>query len=189
MDSPTWQIRVPVLIMIAWEGETVNMHLFILRHGKAAPSGSGAVDAERALTEKGRNEIEDIARWMATQGLVFDLIATSPLLRARETAEIVAGRTPQSRLESWASLSVGGSIDEVSREIAGHVQDSALLIVGHEPSLSLLIGRTIAGNQGAGIVLAKGGLAKIRNIAADGDQIRGELHWLLTPKQVPQVLR
>ena len=64
--------------------------LYILRHGKAEAGDLGLEDAERKLTGKGKEEIALIAQWMASRGIKFDLIATSPLKRARETAGIIA---------------------------------------------------------------------------------------------------
>ena len=66
------------------------MDLFVLRHGKAEPSSDEPEDMKRALTAEGRNEIRKVARWMRSKKFGFNIIATSPLIRAHETAEIVA---------------------------------------------------------------------------------------------------
>ena len=66
------------------------MDLYILRHGKAEPCDCGATDAERKLTGKGKEEIALVAQWMASRGIKFNLIATSPLKRVYETAGIIA---------------------------------------------------------------------------------------------------
>jgi phosphohistidine phosphatase len=158
--------------------------IYILRHGKAEDAGHNLSDAHRKLTKKGHDEIAAVADWMAAQGLQFDLIAASPLVRAQETAAIVADTlgTPGKR-ETWKVLVPGGDPDTVCREIGKYPEDAALLLVGHEPLLSSLIGRIIAGEAGAGIVMTKGALAKIRNFSFEG-RPSGELHWLLTAKQM-----
>ena len=140
-------------------------------------------DADRRLTKKGREEILAVARWMASQGFRFDLIATSPLVRAQETAEIIAGVLRPEKRVTWRSLVPDGEPDTVCREISKHPEDSAVLLVGHEPLLSSLIGQIIAGDPGAGIVMTKGALAKIRNFSYT-HRPSGELHWLLTAKQM-----
>ena len=158
------------------------MDIFLLRHGKAEDAGQGMADADRRLTKKGREEILAVAHWMDVQELRFDLIAASPLVRARETAAIVAEALGAKRLVTWKSLVPGGNPDTVCREIGKHPED-ALLLVGHEPLLSSLIGRIIAGDAGAGIVMTKGALAKIRDFSRT-NRPSGELQWLLTAKQM-----
>ena len=160
------------------------MDLFILRHGRAEDAGQGITDAERKLTKKGRDEIHGIAEWMAGQDLTFDLIATSPLARAKETAEIVAdGLGMPKKPKNWKVLVPGGDPDDVCHEIENHADAAALLLVGHEPLLSLLISRIISGDENAGIVMTKGALARIRNYSYQ-TRPSGELLWLITAKQM-----
>jgi phosphohistidine phosphatase len=121
---------------------------------------------------------------MRSKKLRFDVIATSPLTRANETAEIVVrslGRKGQP--ETWDELAPGGDPDTVCYHAAQYGKDAAVLIIGHEPALSLLIGKIISRGGIVSLVLAKGGLAKIRNYSFDG-QPSGELQWLLTPRQM-----
>ncbi len=160
------------------------MDLYILRHGKAGEAGHGMPDAERRLTRKGRAEIEGVARWMAEQEITFDAVAASPLLRAAETAAIIA-ETPglAENPETWEELVPGGNPDDLCRTIDRYSDRDAVLIVGHEPLLSSLIGRIIGGSEGAAVVMGKGSLAKIRNFSF-ASRPSGELHWLLTAKQM-----
>ena len=160
------------------------MDLYILRHGKAEDTGQGITDAERKLTKKGRDEIAGVVEWMAAQDIVFDLIATSPLVRAKETAEIVAeGLGMPKKPKIWKVLVPGGDPDDVCREIDDHADAAAILLVGHEPLLSSLISRIISGDGNAGIVMTKGALAKIRNYSYQ-TRPSGELLWLITAKQM-----
>jgi phosphohistidine phosphatase len=158
--------------------------LYILRHGKAEDAGHGITDNERRLTKKGHDEMAAVAKWMAAEGLSFDLIATSPLARAQETAMIVAEVLGiPDRLEIWEVLVPGGMADTVCREIDRHADAGAVLLVGHEPLLSSLISRIIAGDENAGITMSKGALAKIRNYSFS-TRPSGELHWFMTAKQM-----
>jgi phosphohistidine phosphatase len=160
------------------------VELFILRHGKAETPGKGMTDADRRLTGKGRSEIAAVAQWMASEDYLFDVIATSPLVRARETAAIVADTLGEpNNVVTWKCLVPGGDPDEVCREISRFAEDNLILLVGHEPLLSTLVGRIITGGENAGIVMTKGGLAKIRNFSY-AERPSGELHWLLTAKQM-----
>lgn len=65
----------------------------------------------------------------------------------------------------WDSLAPGGNPDDILRKAGQGHNREAILIVGHEPVLSIIISRTIAGAENASIALAKGGLAKIRNFS------------------------
>ena len=160
------------------------MDVFIVRHGKAEDAGAGRSDADRQLTKKGRDDILAVAYWIAAQQIEFDLIAASPFVRAQETAAIVAEvlGVPE-KIVTWKTLVPGGNPDTVCRELDRHHQASAVLLVGHEPLLSALISRIISGHNDAGIAMTKGALAKIRNYSFTGHP-SGELHWLLTAKQM-----
>jgi len=120
---------------------------------------------------------------MASRGYRYDLVASSPLRRARQTAEIVAGVLEIDNVEIWDELAAGNSVAGVMDRISKEDPASSVLIVGHEPMLSILIGEVIAPGCGASILLAKGAVARIKNVAA-GPVLAGELHSLVTPKQV-----
>jgi phosphohistidine phosphatase len=144
----------------------------------------GIHDADRALTGQGREEIKKIGHWMVTMGYTFDLIATSPLKRARETAEIIGSTTKQEHnVQVWDLLSPGGDLEALSRQIVTAGGGRSVLIIGHEPMLSVLISRIISRNATASVVLAKGAFARIKNVTCHGD-LSGELHSLVTPKQI-----
>ena len=160
------------------------MDLFILRHGKAGQSSDNAGDSTRNLTKAGRSEIRKATRWMKKKNLRFDGIATSPLARAYQTAEIVAKSLDlKGRLEVWDELAPGGDSDTICYHASQAGKDASVILVGHEPDLSGLIGRIINGGETASLVITKGGLAKIRNFSFNGKP-SGELQWLLTPGQI-----
>jgi phosphohistidine phosphatase len=157
------------------------MDLFVLRHGKAEPSSDGSDDSKRALTGDGKKEIRKVGKWMRRKKFRFDVIATSPLTRASETAEIIARVLGQKkRLAVWEELAPGGDVDTICYRAAQYGEDAAVLLTGHEPLLSMLVSRIIAGDDTASLILAKGGLAKIRNYSFD-KRPSGDLQWLLTP--------
>jgi phosphohistidine phosphatase len=128
-----------------------------------------------------------VGKWMRQKKFRFKVIATSPLTRAYETAEIVArSLARKDRLAVWEELAPGGDLDTICYQAAQFGDDAAVLVVGHEPQLSTLIGRIISGNDSASLILAKGGLAKIRNYSFD-KRPSGDLQWLLTPKQMMEM--
>lgn len=160
------------------------MDLYILRHGKAGMSSDDPDDRMRVLTPGGRKEIRDIARWMRKEKLRFDAIASSPLTRASETAGIIARELHRKeQLAIWEELAPGGDVDTVCYRAAQFGNDSAVLVVGHDPDLPALVSRIISQGGHSSVIFSKGGLAKIRNYSFD-QQPSGDLQWLLTPKQI-----
>ena len=158
-----------------------KIDIFVLRHAEAGNRMTVAEeDSKRPLTPGGRIEMQKIAKSLKTVGLQTDRIYTSPLRRARETAEITARILKIPILEEWDELKPDGSKQALYRKLAGLEQDSRPILVGHEPHLSSVIGEII-GTPDARIVLKKGGLAKVR-ITSFTPRISGELRWLLTPK-------
>jgi phosphohistidine phosphatase len=158
--------------------------IYILRHGRAekrAPSIEG--DTGRALTGQGRTEILGVAEFLASRDVVFGCIATSPYVRAMETAQIVAKALgKRGILMQWEELTPGSSIEALESRISGRPEEESLLIVGHEPLLGEFTGYMITAGHDAAIAFGKGGLAKIRN--ARLDPVSGELQWLLTVRQI-----
>ena len=158
-----------------------KIDIFVLRHGEAGNRMTVVEkDSKRPLTPGGRVEMQRIAKSLKTVGLQTDRIYTSPLRRARETAEITARILKIPILEEWDELKPDGSKQALYRKLARLEQDSRPILVGHEPHLSSMIGEII-GTPDARIVLKKGGLARVR-ITSFTPRISGELRWLLTPK-------
>lgn len=165
----------------------VPVELFIMRHGKAEVRAMGSNDFDRALTAQGREDVKKIGRWTIAMGYTFDLVATSPLKRARETAEIMCATTKQVHpVQVWDLLAPGGDLGALSELISSLGADISVLLIGHEPQLSTVISRIISRDTSVSIVLAKGGFARIKNVTSHGD-LTGELYCLITPKQLPLV--
>ena len=146
-------------------------------------------DAERPLTPVGRREVVDIAIALQSLGTKFDVVASSPLKRALETAEIVARKFKKlNQLEEWDELKPAGDTGKLFQKLSRLKATSRILVVGHEPYLSSMIGEIVAGKTSLNLVLKKGGLAKVR-INTFKPRISGELRWLLTPKMMTKIVR
>lgn len=163
------------------------MNLYILRHGLAVELGTAGCksDFDRHLTTKGERKMRDIAAAMRKLQLWFDLVLTSPYVRAHQTAEIVADAFKISkRLELCDALSPGRSSRKLIDAIKG--LDSApgdLLLVGHEPDLSDLISLLVFGQEGCSITLKKGGLCRLTVPTLKYGRC-ANLEWLLTSRQL-----
>jgi phosphohistidine phosphatase len=162
-----------------------SLEIYLLRHGEAgARFDEPEKDDARPLTREGRREMVQVAKSLSKLGVDFDLIASSPLPRALQTAEIVARQYRMlNSLEKWDELHHPTETESLFRRLSRQKKGSSVLLVGHEPHLSSMIGEIISGNSGVNLVLKKAGLAKVE-ILAFKPKITGELRWLLTPKIV-----
>jgi phosphohistidine phosphatase len=166
-------------------GELVNIYL--LRHGLAeerAPSGPGR-DADRRLTPKGKRKVWRVAAAMEALGLRFDAILSSPYVRARETAEIVAEAFNLAGALSFVSaLTPGGSHEMLVRALRElKPRPEAVLLVGHEPHLSEFASLLVSGSARGVLVLKKAGLCKLFTDSLTAGRC-AVLEYLLTPKQL-----
>lgn len=166
------------------------MELYIQRHAIAVLRGTEGYDrdGDRPLTAKGAKKMKQIAAGMRTLGISPDLILSSPLVRARQTAEIVAGVFDlRKKLEYSEALSTDGDNEDVVSEITKHEAScGSILLVGHEPSLSGLISLLIAGDERVPITMKKGGLCKLTVNSIHYGRC-ATLEWLLTPKQLANI--
>ena len=164
------------------------MNLYLMRHGIAvAADDLGVVqDKERPLTSKGIKRIRRAARGIRRLGIEFDGVLTSPLLRARQTADIVAAALDlQSRLEEITELAPECSVEQLIICLTRYQDRDHLLLVGHQP----LLGQTLAGliepNSGTKFQfdLGKGSLCRVEISRLPVDK-PGMLRWLMTAKQL-----
>jgi phosphohistidine phosphatase len=155
------------------------MKLYFLRHGEAGdPAQWEGNDAERPLTDDGRRRMALEARTMRRLELGVDRVITSPLLRARQTAEIVAVELKRKdRLVTDSRLGLDFEPERLAEILRDNQDVHDLMLVGHEPSMSATIGRLIGGGR---IELKKGGL--VRTDVPDPAQLSGEMEWLLPPR-------
>ncbi len=151
------------------------MRLYFLRHGLADRSAWNGPDFERPLTPQGMARMHAEGRKLAAIGLKIDRILTSPLRRARQTAEITAEHL-HAPLEVEARLAPGFDIRRLEQILDEHPGET-LLLVGHEPDCSMTVGALIGGG---GVVCKKGSLARVDLYTLHPP--RGALVWLLPPK-------
>ena len=160
------------------------MELYILRHGDAVDrvTGGYARDEERPLTEQGREEARLAGRALAALGVRPDLLLTSPLVRARQTAELAAEalRPRRGPLES-AALAPGGQPAEVLAALREAGGARAALLVGHMPDLGELVGWLVWGQPDLAVPLRTGGVCRV-DLPDQPAPGTGDLRWLLPPR-------
>lgn len=160
------------------------MELYILRHGLAEERSHSGRDRDRALTPDGRERTRSAGKALRKMDAGFDLVLSSPFVRAWQTAEIVVEELGcGNKLQKCEALSSGAPIEEVFdalKKVEGNYQ--SVLLVGHEPDLSQLISALLSGGPDLAITMKKGGLAKLSCMTTDPGSAR--LEWLLTPKHL-----
>ncbi len=156
--------------------------LYLLRHGIAVPHGSPEFeDDDRPLTPRGRRRTRQVAFGLEMLKVRPDRIVTSPLPRARQTAEIVADvlKMPE-RLESDEALRAGVETASVIDWVRSRSEET-LMVVGHNPWISELVERLTAGSSSSAFVeLRKAGVAAL-GARPDG---QFSLEWLARPKML-----
>jgi len=139
-------------------------------------------DAQRALTPKGRARMEAIARALRIVKAHPDLILTSPLRRAQETAAILARGLGNVELSELSQLAENGAHpSDLSRLLASYQAVTELMVVGHQPSLGKLASFLLCGSpDGCALEFKKGGVALL--CAQTGESVGYQLRWLLAPR-------
>ncbi len=149
------------------------MQLYFLRHGEADWPDWKKSDDERPLTDFGKKEVRDVAKFLARLKVRPDLIVTSPFPRAAQTAEIAADYLKR-KLRKDELLAPGFGMSELGTILKRH-RSKALMLVGHEPDFT----NVISGLTGASLKLSKAGVALLD---VDPESQEGRVLWLFPPK-------
>lgn len=156
------------------------MRLLIIRHAVAVPRGAPDMeDDERPLTAKGRKRFRAAARGLAAVLERPDALLSSPLPRARQTADIAA--------KAWGKVSVtetpalaGGTFENLAVALAAYGPKDTVAVVGHEPDLSELLARLLGTPHADRLTFRKGGAALV-NVPGPLQE-GGTLVWFVTPR-------
>jgi phosphohistidine phosphatase len=159
------------------------MEIYILRHGAAEDARPGHRDSERELTGEGRKKTEAVCKLARRAGIKPTLVLSSPYARALETARIAARELEYpGHLLTIDSLVPHSSPERVWADIRTHDDQDAILLAGHEPLLSHLVGYLLDAPS-LKIEMKKSALVRI-DIDAPGVHPRGALKWMLVPRLV-----
>jgi phosphohistidine phosphatase len=160
------------------------MRLYIIRHGEAEDRSADGSDAERALTPAGAKEMRRVARRLAELGVRIDVTATSPLLRARQTADALHAEGVTPSVEEEPFLAGGGALDELLAWLGRQRRRraAAVAVVGHQPMLGEWAELLLCGGAQGRIQLKKGAIVALDlpdSAAAPGT---ARLLWMIPPK-------
>jgi phosphohistidine phosphatase len=155
--------------------------LYLIRHAVAEERGDAwPDDNKRPLTDEGIARMRKAARGLADIDVTIDIVLSSPLVRARQTAEIVAAALdPRPSLVNVDSLAPDGSFAAIVADLEKHGRKPRIALVGHEPAIGEFAARLIGSRHA--LEFKKGAVCRI-----DLDELPpagpGDLRWMLTPK-------
>ena len=162
----------------------MSTNVYFIRHGIAADAENYATDAERPLTEIGDRKTHKIAQKFKQLGLHFNLILTSPLVRANQTAKILQANKLSSKVEEFSPLAPGGDINLWLQwlETWQPQENRELAIVGHQPDLANWAEILIWGEARQVLILKKAGVIGVSLRSVGSPVGNSQMFWLTPPR-------
>ncbi len=176
------------------------MKVLLVRHGisENLPPGQDGVkvNSQRALTGPGKKKMRRAAEGLMRMVERPDLIVSSPLLRAHQTAEILADVFKIDKIATTAALSPGKRPNELLAYLKSHGDSkpgsqaggALVIVVGHEPDLGLFTSWSLTGLTESFIEFRKGGMCLLE-FPAEARPGRAKLLWMCRPRQLRQLAR
>lgn len=155
------------------------MNLYLMRHANAGLRRENPLlDSKRGLIKEGKEQCMLMARVLSAVGAQVDVIVSSPLKRALQTAQFVGTELGyEAKVEVSAALSPSASYTAFQDLVAKYQNREGILVVGHNPNLFQFLGKMITGNGGAAIRMRKASIAKV-----DMEHHPARLQWLIDPR-------
>lgn len=166
------------------------MKLLIIRHGIAEEAdtfaATGMDDSRRPLTKSGKRKMKEAAAGLREMVDTLDVIGSSPLVRAQQTAEIVAKAYDGVGIETVPALSPGSDPAGLVHWLGENAETEVVAVVGHEPHLGMLVTWLMTGAKESRVAMSKGGAALVEfDLRATAGS--GTLEWLLTGSQLRRI--
>ncbi|MGP8251718.1 MAG: phosphohistidine phosphatase SixA [Terracidiphilus sp.] len=155
------------------------MILYLMRHANAGIfRGNPLLDAKRGLVKEGKEQCMLMARVLSALKVQVDVIVSSPLKRALQTAQFVGTELGyEAKVEIGKALAPDASFSDFLTLLGKYGDRDGVLVVGHNPNCFQFLGHMISGNGGAAIRMRKGSIARI-----DMDNHPPRLQWLIDPR-------
>jgi phosphohistidine phosphatase len=160
-----------------------HLELYVIRHGIAEDRAADGKDASRALTAEGVEKLREVAEGLDALEVRWDLVLTSPLVRARQTADVLLKgmkrKANRPELVVTSTLVPEASPAAVLTELASHPEASRIALVSHEPLVSALAAQLLG--SAVPLPFKKGGVCRI-DFDGPPPQGTGVLRWFAPPK-------
>lgn len=166
------------------------MELYLMRHGDAIDRElpEAEDDAARWLTEEGQDETAIMARFLHRLGVKPQLALSSPLVRAHQTAEIVANLVGPAQITICEDLVYGGSFSAILQAIADHGPVKQVLLTGHMPSIGRLVGWLAWNQRDCELRMRTASICRVDLPNENATPGFGDLRWLMPPKLARKAL-
>src|SRR5262245_20557736 len=167
------------------------MEIYLMRHGVALAreSTDAPADDQRPLTQKGLKKTRKAAKGLMVLRLSIDRFFSSPLLRARQTADIVAEALRfKGQVEELTELAPDGDLEKLVGSLTSHKDSQGILLVGHQPNLGATASLLLTGNTALEIDFKKSAVCCI-NVDTFPARGHGSLGWMLAPKQLRKLAK
>ena len=160
-----------------------TLELYLVRHGIAADRGDEYPDdSKRPLTSEGIASLRKEVKALDALGIAFDHVITSPLVRAKQTADVfVQHLSSKPSISTSDSLAPAGSAAAVVQEVLKHARKGRIALVGHEPNVGELAARLIGARTPP--AFKKGAICRI-DFEVLPPKGTGQLQWFVTPKML-----
>jgi phosphohistidine phosphatase len=166
------------------------MQLLVIRHGIAEDAetfaATGKDDSRRPLTKAGKRKMKEAAAGLQELVETVDVIAASPLVRAQQTAEIVAEAYGDISVKTVEALSPGSHPSDLVDWLGKHASAEVVAVVGHEPHLGMLVTWLMTEARESRVEMSKGGAALLKFESRVSPR-NGTLEWLLTGAQLRRI--
>lgn len=163
------------------------MKIYLIRHGSAVGIGGGVTrDAQRTLTSEGKDEARHVARAMKSIGVKPDILVTSPLVRAKETAEILQSELG-GELHTSDSLAPGVTPANVFRFLTKFPDANEIVLAGHEPDMGDLVKVLVGGGIEFTLPFTQAGVCCVE-LADIPPSMAGVMKWLITPSMASKMM-
>jgi phosphohistidine phosphatase len=155
------------------------MYLYLMRHANAGlPRENPVLDAKRALVKEGKDQCILMARTLSALKVQVDVIVSSPLKRALQTAQLVGTELGyDAKVQISPALGLDADYADFQEMLAQYAEYDGILAVGHNPNLFQFLGRLITDHNGAAIRMRKGSVARV-----DMSRHPALLQWLIDPR-------
>ena len=160
------------------------MKLYLVRHATATEGIGGEVrtDADRPLISAGRKEAQEVASALKKLGVKPDVLLSSPLVRARQTAEVFAEVFGfNEKVEMTDALAPAGQFGQLCKAIGLHKRANEVILFGHQPDLTVLASTLLGAGIDLDMPFKKAGACRI-DVYDCPPTTPGTLKWFITPK-------
>lgn len=157
------------------------MDIYLIRHGIAVERGIYPEDAHRPLTKEGRTKTQKVAQRLREIGLRFNIILTSPLVRAKQTADILLKASLSTQSQEFIPLSPGGEMQDWLNWLTQN-HYNCMALVGHQPDLGIWTETLVGNSQQGNLIVKKAGVIGVRITEKVNPMGNSQLFLLTSPK-------